>query len=37
LLIGELAHFGLKRVDGLDARHEALNLALVLGPENLGY
>src|SRR5271156_1732274 len=37
LLISELAHFGLKHVDGLDPRHQALNLALVLGPENLGY
>jgi hypothetical protein len=37
LLIRELAHFGLKRVDGFDTRHQALDIALVLRSENLCY
>src|SRR5579862_8863233 len=37
LFIAELAHGGFERVNGLDSRHQALDLALVLGSEDLGY
>ena len=35
LVVGELLHLLLKGVDGLDVRHQTLQFALVLGPENL--
>ncbi len=35
LFVRELLHLRLKRTDGLDPRHQALQFALVLGPENL--
>ena len=35
LIVRELLHLRLKRVDRLDPRHQALHFALVLGPENL--
>ncbi len=35
LVVRELLHLRLKRTDGLDPRHQALQFALVLGPENL--
>ena len=35
LVVRELLHLRLKRTDGLHPRHQALQFALVLGPENL--
>jgi hypothetical protein len=35
--IGELFHRRLERIDGLNLWQQAFNLALVLGPEDLGY
>ena len=35
LVVRKLLHLRLKRIDGLDLRHQPLQLALVLGPENL--
>ena len=35
LVVRELLHLRLKRTDGLDPRHQALQFALVLGPEDL--
>ena len=35
LVVRELLHLRLKRIDGLDLRHQALEFALVLGPEDL--
>ena len=36
LLVAELLHLGLKRIDALHQRHNALDFALVAGAENLG-
>ena len=35
LVIRDLLHLRFKRIDGLDPRHQMLQFALVLGPENL--
>ena len=35
LLVGELLHLGLERVDALHHRHDALDLALITGAKNL--
>ena len=35
LVVRELPHLRLKRIDSLDLRHQALQFALVLGPEDL--
>ena len=35
LLVGELLHLGLERVDALHQRHDALDLALIAGAKNL--
>jgi len=35
--VGKLLHRRLERIDGLDLRQQALDLALVFGPEDLGY
>ena len=35
LVVRKLLHLRLKRIDSLDLRHQALQFALVLGPEDL--